>query len=58
MLNQDVCTREDLGLVTVFPPDEVGRCSALTKDFQNLSVTLRLPLMVTAHNEAIARLCT
>jgi hypothetical protein len=54
MLDEGIGAREDLGLAAIFPADEVGRCTILTKHLQYLSISLRLTLMVPAHNQPIA----
>jgi hypothetical protein len=53
----DECVRagEDLGLVTVLPTHKVGGLPALAEHLQDLAVSLRLTLMVTANHEAVAR---
>jgi hypothetical protein len=56
VLNEDVRSWEDLGFMAIFPAHEVGRCSVLAKYLEDLGVALRLPLMMPANDQAIARL--
>ena len=57
VLNEDVRTRKDLGLVPVIPAYEVGGRSMVAEHLHDLAVTLRLPLVVSPDHQAITRAC-
>jgi hypothetical protein len=56
MLDEHVRPGEDLGFVSVVPSHEVGRRSVLAEHPEDLGVALRLPLMMSPDDQAIARL--